>query len=387
MILRILFFLAVVLLLPIVAIDRMYLRHRLGRVGRWACVLPNVVLLLGLAALAVNESYAAWADASKGLLLCWAIAVSASEMVVALLLGVSLLLRRWPASARVVRGVAWACGAALFGASVYAFTYGYRHLVVREHVYASSRLPRAFDGYRVVQLSDLHLGTLRGKPEVVQAIVDSVNACRPDLVVFTGDLVNYRAEEAEEFLGLLRRFRATDGVVSVMGNHDYAQYFAWPTSADSLADIRRLHDIHRAAGWHLLLNDHRILRRGTDSLAVVGVENEGLPPFPAEADLPRALRGLGPDCFKILLSHDPTHWRRSVLPDTDIDLTLSGHTHGMQFKVGSFSPAVWFYKEWGGAYREGARELYVSLGTGEVLLPFRLGAWPEINLIILKSKP
>ena len=387
MILRILFFLAVLLLLPLWAIDRMYLRRRLSRKWRLVCALPNVLLLLGLTLLAINESYSAWADQSKGLLLCWAIAFSSAEIVVALLLALSLPLHRWPKVARAVRGLAWGCGAALFVASVYGFTQGYRRLVVREHVYASARLPRAFDGYRVVQLSDLHLGTLRAHPEVVQRIVDSVQACRPDLIVFTGDLVNYRADEVEPFVAQLRRLQAPDGVVSVMGNHDYAQYFAWPTSADSVADIRRLHAYHRAAGWHLLLNDHIVLHRGTDSIAIVGVENDGLPPFPALADLPRALRGLGPSCFKLLLSHDPTHWRRAVLPETDVDLTLSGHTHGMQFKVGSFSPAEWFYAEWGGAYRERGRELYVSLGTGEVLLPFRLGAWPEINVITLKTQP
>ena len=387
MILRILIFLAILLLLPIWAIDRLYLKRRLSKKWRMVCALPNVLLLLGLTALAINESYAAWADQCKGTLLCWAIAFSCSETVIALLLGLAWLLRRWSGVARAIRATAWACGAALFAASVYGFTQGYRHIVVREHTYSSARLPRAFDGYRLVQLSDLHLGTLSGHPDVVRRIVDSVNAQRPDLVVFTGDLVNYHAEEVEAFHELLRQFKAPDGVVSVMGNHDYAQYFAWPTPADSVADIRRLHSYHKAMGWRLLLNDHILLRRGADSLAIVGVENDGLPPFPALADLPRALRGLGPDCFKILLSHDPTHWRRAVLPDTDIDLTLSGHTHGTQFKVGSFSPAEWFYKEWGGAYREGGRELYVSLGTGEVLLPFRLGAWPEINVITLKSKP
>ena len=137
-------------------------------------------------------------------------------------------------------------------------------------------------------------------------------------------------------------------------------------------------------GWRLLLNDNYILRRGNDSIAIVGVENDGNPPFPALGDLPKAQRGLQNSCFRILLSHDPTHWRRRVLPETRTPLMLAGHTHGMQLKIGSFSPSEWFYPEWGGPYYEGERALYVSLGAGEVLLPFRIGAWPEINLITLK---
>ena len=136
----------------------------------------------------------------------------------------------------------------------------------------------------------------------------------------------------------------------------------------------------------MLLNENIVLRRGDDSIAVVGVENHGRPPFPALADLGRAQQGLAPGCFKVLLSHDPSHWRSKVLPDTNIDLTLSGHTHGMQFRLGSFSPASWFYPDWGGEYwSEGNRVLYVSLGVGQVLLPFRFGAWPEVNLIELKT--
>ena len=171
-----------------------------------------------------------------------------------------------------------------------------------------------------------------------------------------------------------------------MGNHDYAQYFRWESPLDSLADIRRLQNRQRAMNWHLLLNDNHIIRRGNDSIAIIGVENDGRPPFPALADLPRAQRNLNDNCFKILLSHDPSHWHRQVVPNTTIPLTLSGHTHGMQFKIGNFSPASWFYKEWGGEYTDqNGHTLYVSLGTGEVLLPFRLGAWPEINVIQLNN--
>ncbi len=385
MILRILVPLALLLLLPVWGIDRISLRRRFGRQARVLFALPNIVLLLALAGMAINESYTAAADVWKGRLLSFALCLIVPEVLTALLLLCSVPFNRIrPRLARGCRRAAWGVGAVMFALMVCGSTFGYRHIVVKPFDYADAEIPEAFDGYRIVQLSDLHLGTLRGHADVVRDIVDKVNAERPDLVVFTGDIVNYRADELDVFADELRRIRAKDGVVSVMGNHDYAQYFRWASSDDSLADIRHLQNVQRGMGWRLLLNENIVLRRGNDSLAVVGVENDGLPPFPALADLPKAQRGLREGCFKILLSHDPTHWRRSVVPDTDIRLTLSGHTHGMQFKLGGFSPASWFYPEWGGPYTEGRQTLYVSLGTGEVLIPFRVGAWPEVNVITLR---
>ena len=180
--------------------------------------------------------------------------------------------------------------------------------------------------------------------------------------------------------------RARDGVVSILGNHDYMSYHDWPSEAARQANLAQLVRRQRDMGWRLLLNDNVVVRRGADSIAIVGVENDGLPPFPQRGDLTRAQRGVEQAGFKVLLSHDPTHWRRSVLSTTDIDLTLSGHTHGMQLKIGGFSPASWFYDEWGGFYYDGGRALHVSLGAGEVLMPFRLGAWPEVNVITLRKK-
>ena len=198
--------------------------------------------------------------------------------------------------------------------------------------------------------------------------------------------MNTTAQELAEFMPVFSRIQSRDGVVSVMGNHDYAHYYGWENPADSLKDVQLLECQQREMGWILLLNENLVMHRGNDSIAIVGVENDGRPPFPALGDLNKAQRGLLDNCFKVLLSHDPTHWRRSVLPETNIDLTLSGHTHGMQFQLGSFSPAAWFYPEWGGEYRqEDGRALYVSLGAGEALLPFRFGAWPEVNLITLKK--
>lgn len=400
MVFRILIPMLILLLLPAWGIDRMFLfprpRGRKRTALRVALYMPSIVLAINFLFTGLFESYTAAADHWKASLLSVTLLFIVPEGFFAIFAGLGRLLalplkgrfKLW--TRRVFTSIGVLLAAAGLYIAFYGSFFGYRHLVVKEFHYVHRDIPEAFNGYRIVQLSDLHLGTLHGQPEVVQHIVDSVNACQPDLIVFTGDLVNYHSEEEEEFANILRQMKAPDGVVSIMGNHDYAQYYRWTTPADSLSDIHHLQDLQRNLGWDLLLNGNHIVRRGADSIAIVGVENDGRPPFPSLGDLPRAQRGLSDGCFKILLSHDPTHWRRNVLGETDIPLMLAGHTHGMQFMIGSFSPASWFYDEWGGAYvehdRHGDRTLYISLGTGEVMMPFRFGAWPEINVITLSNK-
>lgn len=332
------------------------------------------------------------------------------------------LLRQWPLWSM---GFRWTgiC-LSLIVAVIFAigFTYGWRHITVTKYRFAHTEIPSVFDGYKIIQLSDFHIGTLSGHPEVVQNIVDSVNALTPDLIVFTGDLVNMHADEEAEFHEVLRGLRANDGVVSVMGNHDYMMYAHGHRGTDAdgrlrttrtqIADIQALQKAERDLGWRLLLNDNYVIRRGTDaegqggdSIAVIGVENDGDGRhFPQYGDLTTAQHDLPDGIFKVLLSHDPTHWRRSVLPDTDIHLTLSGHTHAMQFMLFGWSPSRWAYADWKGEYTvdpalddaphtSGAsrtksthRSLFVSSGIGEVGVPFRFGAWPEIVEITLRKK-
>lgn len=386
MILRILFFLALLLFLPIWGIDRMSLRRRWRKYWRWALYLPNVVLFAALSYVAASESYTVEATYWKGLLLTWTLCIAIPEALVALLMLPGLFFRRRPRVRCFIHGFAYSAGAVGLAIMLYGFTLGYRQLVVKDFNYVSARLPKAFDGYRVVQFSDLHLGTFNGDTTVVRSIVDQINALDADLVVFTGDLVNTAGKELAPYTHLLGKIRARDGVMAVMGNHDYSHYYRWTTAADSLQDVEQFKQGVRSMGWRLLLNENAIVRRGADSIAVLGVENDGRPPFPALGDLDKAQAGLADHCFRLLLSHDPSHWLRRVVPETRIDLTLSGHTHGMQFRVGNFSPAVWFYPQWGGAYRQDdGRTLYVSLGVGEALLPFRFGAWPEVNRIVLRT--
>lgn len=265
----------------------------------------------------------------------------------------------------------------------YGFFFGWRHLVVRSATCTSPLLPQAFDGYRVVQLSDIHIGTFLRNRSFVDKMVRAVNAQRPDLVVFTGDLVNVSAQEIIPFQHALKQIHARDGVFSVMGNHDYCEYVEDKSESNIRKNQTVLRYLEQKIGWRLLMNEHVTLQRDGASIDLVGVENISRPPFPDYGDLEKALEGTVAGTFKILLSHDPSHWRRAVLRNTDIALTLSGHTHAGQFSLGRFSPAKWAYSEWGGKYTEDGAMLYVSTGIGGTV-PFRFGAWPGIDIIQLK---
>ena len=268
---------------------------------------------------------------------------------------------------------------------VYGFFFGWRHLVVSTATCESALLPEAFDGYKVLQLSDIHIGTFLRNRSFIDKLADVVNRQQADLIVFTGDLVNVSAEELIPFQSSLKRIQAPDGIYSVMGNHDYCEYGADKSHRNIARNQNVLKYLEEKIGWQLLMNEHVLIRRGTDAaLAVIGVENISRPPFPDHGDLRKAMEGLPAGMFKILLSHDPSHWRREVLRQTDIALTLSGHTHAGQMRFGKFSPARWAYNEWGGKYVEGHSMLYVSLGIGGTV-PFRFGAWPEVNVIRLKT--
>lgn len=253
-----------------------------------------------------------------------------------------------------------------------------------------SRLPEAFDGYRIVQISDLHVGSWGTDTAFVAKVVDEVNALEPDVVFFTGDIVNRHSTELLPFIPVLSRLHAADGVISILGNHDYGDYIDWKSPEEKAGNMHLLYDFDDRLGWDLLRNEHRCIKHGADSIMVVGVENWGDPPFPTYGKLDVAYPALTDDNFKILLTHNPAHWRAQVLSETNIDLSLSGHTHAMQIEADIFglrlSPAVWRYKEWGGVYREDGQVLYVNIGLGEVALPMRVGATPEITLITLHRK-
>ena len=290
-----------------------------------------------------------------------------------------------PNAARYGRKAGICLSVALFACFLFGFTVGWRLLRVRNVTLEIKGLPAAFDGYRIAHLSDWHIGSYERHPGKVERVVRKVLEARPDVILFTGDLENRIPSEVEPFVPVLSRLAAPDGVWSILGNHDYGTYQSDRSQATLDSLVTRLKSLENEMGWHLLLNDHGIVRRGADSLAILGVENEGEPPFPQLADLPKSMEGLPSGICKILLTHDPAHWRKAVLPDTDIQLTLSGHTHAWQFRIGPLSPAMFFFREWAGAFEEDGQVLFVSAGLGG-WVNFRFGAWPEIDLLTLRAK-
>lgn len=268
---------------------------------------------------------------------------------------------------------------------VFGATEGKQHFQVKEVTIESEALPRGFDGYRIVQLSDIHTGSWGNDTAPMLKAVNIINRLQPDLIVFTGDLVNNLASELDAFIPVFSQLKAKHGVYSVLGNHDYSTYIKWDTPQQQEAQLDSLKAKQARMGWTLLNNRHVKLHQQNDSIALIGVENSGRPPFPDHARLSEAMTGTA-GMFQILLSHDPSHWRREVLPKTDIQLMLAGHTHAMQTRIFGFTPAQFVYPENDGLYQEGEQMLYVNIGLGHLLYPMRLGAWPEITLLTLKSK-
>lgn len=250
-------------------------------------------------------------------------------------------------------------------------------------------LPPAFEGLRIAQISDLHVGSFASDTTFVSKLVDSINASRPDVIVFTGDIVNRSSSELKPFLEALSRLHAPHGVYSVMGNHDYGDYTAWPSVQAKKDNLKALLQMQRAMGWHMLNNSTHWLRASGDSIALIGVENVGDPPFRTYGDLKKAYPDIDDSHTKILLSHNPAHWVADLKdnPSANVALTLSGHTHAMQFEIFGLSPAAFRYPTWGGMYTDSlGRHLYVNIGCGEVGFPARIGATPEITILTLKSK-
>lgn len=250
-------------------------------------------------------------------------------------------------------------------------------------------LPEAFDGYTIAQISDFHVGTFGTDTTFVSKVVDKVNSLSPDIVAFTGDIVNRRSSELRPFVSPLSRMHARDGVLSILGNHDYGDYYSWDTPEAKAENMKELLAMQAEMGWQMLNNATSFIYRGNDSIAIIGVENVGDPPFTVYGDLDMAYETLDDPTVKILLSHNPAHWVEDIKdsPDKNIALTLSGHTHAMQMSAFGVSPAALRYPTWGGLYEdEDGHQLYVNIGLGEVAIPARIGATPEITLITLRRK-
>ena len=298
-------------------------------------------------------------------------------------------------------GIIIGCG--LCGALWIGVGYTRRHIEVEKVNFDSPKVPSDFDGFRIVHISDLHVGTWGNDTSFISKLVTEVNSLHPDLIVFTGDLVNRQSKELEPFAGPLSRLNSKYGVLSILGNHDYGDYMDWKAPQDREINNQLLATHQKNMGWTLLNNRRLFIRNGKDSIMIVGVENWGDPPFPTYGDMEKALPSSrdslyhqNDDNFKILLSHNPEHWNKEISHYTNIDLTLSGHTHAMQmvFRLGNWkwSPASFRYKQWGGMFDRKnvdniVTHLYVNTGAGEVAMPARLfSAYPEITLITLHHK-
>ena len=375
-----------------IAID-IYICRRLSRNGyRWAMRFNALLALLSgglvIALGVLPMSKASFSNATFvtcQYMLYTFFAIVAPKAIGMLVYGIGRWAkRRWAALcafvvAALVFGVMW------WGAIVTPGT-----LEVREVEMEFDRLPQAFDGYRIVQWSDAHLGTYGGRRAIVERQIETINSLHPNMICFTGDLVSRETSEALPYRDLLASLHAPDGVFSVLGNHDYDNYVTWDDEQAKLADRKALCDLQTEAGWRLLNDDYALIKRGDAQLVLIGTENFGDRVGEKRGSLVRAYGGLNDQNFKIQLQHNPYAWRANTLTNSNIDLMLAGHTHAWQFmiKLGDWrwSPASMHYPEWGGAYNEGGRWLYVNIGTGMVGPPMRIGATPEITVITLKKK-
>lgn len=263
----------------------------------------------------------------------------------------------------------------------------YRHRV-RKVKLKIPGLPDVFKGYKIIQISDIHAGSFFN-PAKLQPAIDLIKAQNADMVLFTGDMVNNYAQEFEPFVKMFAEIKAKDGKFSVLGNHDYGDYAKWRTQADKDRNIPFLTELQQQAGFELLRNEHRVIQRGEEKIYLLGVENWGIKPFPQYGDLNKAVAGIPASAVKILMSHDPTHFDEIVKKHpANVQLTLSGHTHGMQFgldlKNVRWSPVQYRYKKWADLYESEGKYLYVNRGFGVIGFPGRVGIEPEITLFELQ---
>jgi predicted MPP superfamily phosphohydrolase len=278
-------------------------------------------------------------------------------------------------------------GGGLFGSFIYGFGNKYRYQVKRVRL-AYDNLPAAFKGLKIVHISDIHSGSFNDKA-AVQKGINKIMKEQPDLILFTGDLVNNVATEMTDYVGVFNQLKAPMGVYSTLGNHDYGDYVQWESEEAKTTNLAHLKNIHAELGWKLLMNEHVVLEKNTDKIALLGIENwSAKARFPKYGDMKKAYEGAAGYPFKILMSHDPSHWRAEVLEQyPDIDLMLSGHTHGMQFGVEipgfKWSPVQYVYKEWSGLYENEKQKLYINRGFGFIGYPGRVGILPEITVFEL----
>ncbi|WP_100614098.1 metallophosphoesterase [Confluentibacter citreus] len=296
----------------------------------------------------------------------------------------------FPARRQFISKIALGLAAIPFASVIYGIYKGRYNYKVLKYTLHFEDLPKAFDGYKITQISDIHSGSF-DNVEKVRYAVNLINEQESDVILFTGDMVNNKAEEMHPYMDIFGELKAKDGKFSVLGNHDYGDYVSWESDNAKHKNLEDLKTIQEQLGFDLLLNESRYLEKDGDRIALLGVENWGAGGFKKAGDLKKASTHIDEKDFKILLSHDPSHWENEVIQDPyHYHLTLSGHTHGMQFGIEipgwiKWSPSKWRYKYWAGIYKEMGQYINVNRGFGYLAFPGRVGIWPEITVIELKK--
>lgn len=374
------------IIIPDLYFDLHYWRHRLSiekRILRW---LPTVALTAYTLALTYEENFIPDNPTLLYLylLLLGFIAVPKAVFMLCSITGLGFckLFRRKKNYGNIIGLLVVPV---LWFILIYGSFVGFQKMEVNHQTYTSSDIPKAFNGYKIVLFSDAHVGSYTEKSQwILQRAVDSINAQKPDMIVFTGDLQNIQPKDIILHQDILSQLKAKDGVYSVLGNHDYAKYVNC-NEAKKAENCRQTIQIERQMGWALLLNEHRTIRRGKNQMIIAGMENDGDgKKFPQKGNIKKTLKGVSDKDFTIMLEHDPSSWRRKIIPDGRAQLTLSGHTHNMQFALFGWSPISVTGKEVNGWYQEGAQSLFVTAGLGG-LIPFRFGATGEIVVLTLQS--
>lgn len=276
-----------------------------------------------------------------------------------------------------------------FTSMIYGMAKGRFNFYVKRVPVKSKTLPTGFNGFKIIQISDLHLGNFNKEYHRLFPVIDMINDEKPDLILFTGDLVNNFADETIGWAPVFNKLKANYGKYSILGNHDYGNYSRWRSESDKQRNFNDIVQAHKRFGFNLMRNENLSIEINGETICLAGIENWGLPPFPQYGDLSKTLNGVDATEFTVLMSHDPDHWEAEVLPQSNVDLTLAGHTHGMQMGISyknlKWSPAQWKYKYWDGIYKKEGRYLHVNRGLGFIGIPMRIGMPPEITLLELKK--
>ena len=359
----------------------------------WGYWLFDLVMGVGI----VSLIFGGRSSKTSQKLISWLMALMLLSLVpkliatpVLLLEDITRLFRGFPPRSIWVSQLALVIAAIPFAGLLFGLTRGRHHYQVHRETLLFDDLPAAFDGFTLTQLSDIHSGSFTSE-KGVQKGIDMVNAQKSDVILFTGDLVNNQASEMDRWIPFFAKLNAQRGKFSVLGNHDYGDYMKWESEDLKKANLARLKKVHQEIGFKLLLDESVTLEKDGQSIALIGVENWGKGGFHKYGDLKKATKNVPDDAFKILMSHDPSHWDAVTMDhDQHINLTLSGHTHGMQFGIELFgfkwSPIKYVYKQWAGLYKKNGKYLYVNRGFGFLGLKGRVGIWPEITVITLKKR-